>query len=76
METVIKLDKVSKEYNFVANSSSDDPTTRISRVRYTLKNIEFDRNKPYFMVLRNIEKPDEYIEKETFTIDIIGFKMF
>lgn len=68
--------KVSNEYKFVANSSSDDPTTRISRVRYTLKNIEFDRNKPYFMVLRNIEKPDEYIEKETFTIDIIGFKMF
>lgn len=68
--------KVSNEYKFVANSSSDDPTTRISRVRYTLKNIEFDRSKPYFMVLRNIEKPDEYIEKEPFTIDIIGFKMF
>ncbi len=68
--------KVSNEYKFVANSSSDDPTTRISRVRFTLKNIEFDRSKPYFMVLRNIEKPDEYIEKESFTIDIIGFKMF
>ncbi len=68
--------KVSNEYKFVANSSSDDPTTRISRVRFTLKNIEFDRSKPYFMILRNIEKPDEYIEKESFTIDIIGFKMF
>ncbi len=68
--------KVSNEYKFVANSSSDDPTTRVTRVRFTLKNIEFDRNKPYFMVLRNIDKPDEYIEKETFTIDIIGFRMF
>lgn len=68
--------EVSNVYKFVANSSSDDPTTRISRVRFTLKNIEFDRNKPYFMVLRNIEKSDEYIEKEPFTIDIIGFKMF
>lgn len=68
--------KVSNEYKFVANSSSDDPTTRISRVRYTLKNIAFDRNKPYFMILKNIEKSDEYIEKESFTIDIIGFKMF
>ncbi len=68
--------KVTNEYKFVANSNSDDSSTRISRIRFTLKNIEFDRNRPYFMILKNIDKPDEYIEKELFTIDIIGFKMF
>jgi len=69
-------EKVSNEYKFVANSSSDDPESRITKIRFTLKNIQFDRNKPYFLVLKNAESDDEYIEKEQFTIDIIQFKMF
>jgi len=39
-------------------------------------NIQFDRSKRYFLVLRDIAKPDEYIEKEQFTIDILAFKVF
>lgn len=69
-------EKVSGEYKFIADSSSDDPSTRVTTIRYTLKNIQFDRYKPYFMVLKNIEKVDEYIEKIQFMIDIIGFKIF
>ena len=66
--------KVSNEYKFIANSGSDDPLTRIHTIRFTLKNIEFDRNKPYYLILKNAEKSDEYIEKILFRIDIIGFK--
>lgn len=69
-------DKVSSAYKFVANSSSDDPITRVTKIRFVLDNIPFDRNKPYYLILRNTEKPDEYIEREAFTIDILGFKMF
>ena len=69
-------EKVSNEYKFVANSSSDDPDTRLTKIRFTLKNIQFDRNKPYFLILKDVDGEDEYIEKEQFTIDIISFKMF
>ena len=78
-ETYIEDDKgeiVSGRYNFIANSTTDDPETRITKIRFTLKNIQFDRNKPYYLILKNIDKPDEFIEKETFAIDIIQFKIF
>ncbi len=68
-------EKVSNEYKFVANSSSDNEDTRITKIRFTLNNIQFDRNKPYFLILKNIDE-DEYIQKEQFSIDIIQFKMF
>lgn len=68
--------KVSSEYPFVANSISDDASQRVTRIRFTLKNIEFDRAKRYFLILCNADTPDEYIEKEQFTIDILGFKLF
>lgn len=48
----------------------------IRELRFTLKNIQFDRNKPYFLILKNVDKDDEYIEREQFNIDIIQFKMF
>ena len=67
--------KVSNEYKFIANSSSDDEETRITKIRFTLNNIQFDRTKPYFLILKNIDE-DEYIQKEQFNIDIIQFKMF
>jgi hypothetical protein len=69
-------EKVSNEYKFVANSSSDDPETRVTKIRFTLKNIQFERNKPYFLILKDTKSYDEFIEKEQFTIDIIQFKMF
>lgn len=68
--------KVSGEYRFVAASESDDPETRSTKIRFNLMNIEFERSKRYFLILRNIAKPDEYMEREQFTVDILQFKMF
>ena len=68
--------KVSGEYRFVAASDSDDADSRSTKIRFNLMNIEFDRSKRYYLILKNIAKPDEYIEKEQFTVDILQFKMF
>ena len=68
--------KVSGEYRFVAASESDDADSRISRIRFNLMNIEFDRSKRYYLILKNTSNPDEYIEREQFTIDILQFRMF
>lgn len=68
--------KVSGEYRFIANSTSDDAITRVTKIRFTLKNMEFDRNKRYYLILRNMENASEYIEREQFIIDILGFKPF
>ena len=68
--------KVSGEYRFVAASESDDVDSRSTKIRFNLMNIEFDRSKRYYLILKNIAKPDEYIEREQFTIDILQFKMF
>lgn len=68
--------KVSGEYRFVAASESDDMESRSTKIRFNLMNIEFDRSKRYYLILKNIANPDEYIEREQFTIDILQFKMF
>ena len=68
--------RVSGEYKFVAASESDDPEQRISKIRFNLMNIDFDRSKRYFLILRDVENTDEYIAREQFTIDILPFKMF
>jgi hypothetical protein len=69
--------KVSGTYQFVVASTSDDVSTRVTSIRFTLMNIQFDRNKRYYLILRNIDKKDEaFIEKEQFVIDILAFKMF
>lgn len=68
--------KVSGEYRFVAASDSDDVDVRSTKIRFNLMNIEFDRSKRYYLILKNTAKPDEYIEREQFTIDILQFKMF
>ncbi|MDD3022468.1 MAG: BREX-1 system phosphatase PglZ type A [Syntrophomonadaceae bacterium] len=66
---------VSGTYPFMASSTSDDAATRVTSVRFTLMNIQFDRSKRYFLVLRDTAKPDEYIEKEQFIIDILALKV-
>lgn len=68
--------KVSGTYMFMAASTSDDAATRVTSVRFTLMNIQFDRSKRYFLVLRDTAKPDGYMEKEQFTIDILALRVF
>ena len=64
---------VSGEYVFIANSTSDNPDSRVTKLRMALNNIEFDRNKRYFLEMRDKET-NEIIEKEQFVIDILAFK--
>lgn len=66
---------VSGRYSFIANSESDDLTQRVTRVRFTLSNIEFNRDRRYYLILKDDNQNEsEYIEKEVFKIDILGFK--
>jgi uncharacterized protein (TIGR02687 family) len=70
-----KNQDVSGRYTFIANSDSDDLNQRITRVRFTLNNIEFNRDKPCMLVLKDDNQSEnEYIEKVVFKIDILGFK--
>lgn len=68
--------KVSGVYRFVANSTSNDAETRVTKIRFVLNNTEFDRNKRYYLILRDMENASEYIEREQFIIDILGFRTF
>jgi uncharacterized protein (TIGR02687 family) len=66
---------VSGRYPFLANSESDELSQRITRVRFTLNNIDFHRDKRYMLILKDENQGDsEYLEKEVFKIDILGFK--
>lgn len=66
---------VSGRYTFIANSDSLDLHQRVTRIRFTLNNIEFSRDRRYYLVLKDDNQNDnEYIEKEIFKIDILGFK--
>lgn len=63
--------EVSGRVKFLANSESDDLSQRFTRIRFNLNNITFDKNKRYFLVLKDA---DGEILREPFTIDILGFK--
>jgi uncharacterized protein (TIGR02687 family) len=63
--------EVSGKVKFLANSESDDLSQRVTRVRFNLNNLTFDKNKRYFLVLKD---SDGEILREQFTIDILGFK--
>ena len=66
---------VSGRYSFIANSESDDLNQRITRIRFTLNNIDFNRDRRYMLILRDeTQGESEYLEKEVFKIDILGFK--
>jgi len=65
--------EVSGRYPFIANSDSDDLGLRVTRVRFTLNNIEFDRNRRYFLVLKD-DSTQETLENAIYVIDILGFK--
>lgn len=70
-----KNQDVSGRYTFIAKSDSDDLNQRIIRVRFTLNNIEFNRDRNYMLILKDDNQSEnEYIEKEVFKIDILGFK--
>ena len=66
---------VSGRYTFIASSDSDDLMQRITRIRFTLNNIEFNRDRRYSLILKDDSQGEnEFLEKEVFKIDILGFK--
>lgn len=66
---------VSGRYAFIANSDSEDLNQRSTRIRFTLNNIDFNRDRRYMLILKDeTQGENEYLEKEVFKIDILGFK--
>lgn len=68
-----KGNDVSGRYPFIANSDSDDLSQRVTRVRFTLNNTDFDRNKRYFLILKDDTSQDT-LDSVIYVIDILGFK--
>ncbi|MFA5467241.1 MAG: hypothetical protein WC251_05250, partial [Candidatus Izemoplasmatales bacterium] len=68
-----KGNDVSGRYPFIANSDSDDLSQRVTRVRFTLNNTDFDRNKRYFLILKD-DTSQETLDSVIYVIDILGFK--
>lgn len=64
---------VSPEARFLASSTSDDINDRLTRIRFTLNNIIFDRNNRYFLEIRDANSND-LIDKQQFIIDITNYK--
>lgn len=64
---------VSPETRFWANSSSDEIEDRLTRIRFTLNNILFDRNNRYYLLIKDATT-DELIDKQQFIIDITNYK--
>jgi len=64
---------VSPETKFWANSTSDDMDDRLTRIRFTLNNIIFDRNNRYYLLIKDAAT-GELIDKQQFTIDITNYK--
>jgi uncharacterized protein (TIGR02687 family) len=70
-----KNQDISGRYTFLANSDSDDLNQRVIRVRFTLNNIDFNRDRRYSLIIKDAtQSENEYIEKEVYKIDILGFK--
>ena len=62
---------ISDEKTFVANKTSEND--REISMRFLLKNLDYDRNKRYFLVIKNDEE-DEIGERVQFVIDLAKFK--
>jgi uncharacterized protein (TIGR02687 family) len=69
----INQTRVSDEYQFVCDSTSDSIEHREKTIRFNLNNIQFDRNQQYFLVMWDVEN-NELIEKHQFQLDILQFK--
>ncbi|MFW5889636.1 MAG: BREX-1 system phosphatase PglZ type A, partial [Bacillota bacterium] len=56
-----KGEKISNENMILADSRSSDPEDRTYKERFTLKNIEYNKNQNYYLIM---EDKDEDVEKE------------
>ena len=60
---------VSDRKIIIADKSNMDDTQRITRTRFNLKNIDFNKTEKYYLIIRDAETAN-IIEKTDFTIDI------
>ena len=67
---------VSEEKVLIANKTTDSPEDRLIDMRFLLKNQEFDRNKRYYLIMKDSNTGDIISSDTQFTIDIVQFKMF
>jgi uncharacterized protein (TIGR02687 family) len=71
-----KNNVISDEKVFLANKTTDIMADRTIDMRFLLKNLDYDRNKSYFLVMKNANDESDVGESIPFVIDILKFKMF
>jgi uncharacterized protein (TIGR02687 family) len=67
---------ISDEKVFVANKTTDDEAGRTFDMIFLLKNLDYDRDKRYYLVMENAETGDPVADEIPFVIDIVKFKLF
>ena len=67
---------ISEQKVLLANKTTDNPNDRIIDMRFLLKNQEYDRNKRYFLIMKDNNTGDIISSDTQFTIDIVNFKQF
>lgn len=58
--------RISTEQIFRADKQDEEAQKRIFRLRFTFKSMQYDRNKPYYLVALNDEKGEEVLRHEVF----------
>ena len=60
---------LSNEERIIGDLTSNNPRERVFKQQFVLKNMEYDRNKTYYLVIKDTET-DAIIEKVPFTINL------
>lgn len=66
---------ISEKKILIANKTTDNPLERVIDMRFLLKNQTYDRNKRYYLIMKDNDTGEE-LDNIQFVIDIVGFKMF
>lgn len=67
---------ISDEKVFIANKTTDDEPSRTFDMIFLLKNLDYDRNRRYYLVMEDAETGDSVADETPFVIDIVKFKQF
>lgn len=60
---------LSNEESIIADLITENPKERIFKIQFALKNIAYDRSKPYYLIVKDTET-DHIIERVPFTINL------
>ena len=67
---------ISEQKVLLANKTTDNLDDRVIDMRFLLKNQEYDRNKRYFLIMKDNNTGDIISSDTQFIIDIVNFKQF